>query len=119
VKKDKEQAKGDVTKRNLVIVTECLVNRPIRDETYTPREDDRSTVNCVPAIAIDTSRGVLPLASVGKPLPKVILAVGCMPAASLLLNSFELECMRRKYEENEEKAGKRYRLHRWMFCGSG
>jgi hypothetical protein len=94
MKKDKEQAKSDITKRNPVIVTECFVNRLLHDETYTSGKDDGSTVIRVPAIAIDTSRGVLPLARHGKPLPKVILAVGCMPAATLLLNSFEFEGMK-------------------------
>lgn len=57
VKKDKDQAGRDLSKRNLVIVADCIVNRLIRDETYTAGDDPEIEHGLVPATAIDTSRG--------------------------------------------------------------
>jgi hypothetical protein len=65
----------DDPKKNLgqiAAITECVVQRIIvDDESNSP-------------IALDTSRGIQPL---GKDT-KVIIACGCMPAATLLLNSY-------------------------------
>jgi len=56
-------------KDQLTIVTDCVVERIIRESN-------------IPT-ALETSRGILPLVQA-----KLILGVGCMPAATLLLNSF-------------------------------
>eukprot|EP01125_Pyxidicula_operculata_P010770 TRINITY_DN3545_c0_g1_i1.p1 TRINITY_DN3545_c0_g1~~TRINITY_DN3545_c0_g1_i1.p1 ORF type:complete len:652 (-),score=165.44 TRINITY_DN3545_c0_g1_i1:23-1783(-) len=90
IQADKKQAKKHIRDRNLVVVTNCIVQKLLRDETC-----DKERVD---AVAIQTSRGVLPLSRHGKKTPKVILAVGCMPAATLLLNSFEFKELESKPE---------------------
>lgn len=62
-------AQNTKKERQLRIATDCVVTKIVRQDGT--------------ATALETSRGVLPL---GK--AKVILAMGCMPAATLLLNSF-------------------------------
>ncbi len=72
--------------KHVTCTLDCVVTRIIQHPGVETLPDGTSKETCVPT-ALETSRGILPLDKD----TKIILAVGCMPAATLLLNSFPRE----------------------------